>query len=83
MIIPTISVITGRTYNVPVTPHDLVLRANHECLRLERVEWRRTRYRQFLARICQDIRDDSGAEWSAALSNDSDGSWLEGYDSYS
>ena len=38
MIPHTVSTITRRAYNVPVTPHTLVLRANHERLRLKFVE---------------------------------------------
>ena len=51
MIPHTVSTITRRAYNVPVTPHDIVLRANHERFRLKRVDWRRTCRRELLARI--------------------------------
>ena len=81
MIPHTISNITRRAYNVPVTPHALVLQANHERLRLKRGEWRRTRHREFLARIRQDMCDEVRAEWGAALYDDSDEGWIEVSDS--
>ena len=81
MILPTVSTITRRAYNVPVTPHALVLRANHKCLRLKRVECIQTRHRELLARIRQDIRDEVRAEWGAALSDESNDGWLKGSDS--
>ena len=62
-------------------PNDIVLRANHERLRLKHVEWRRTRNRELLARIRQDMRDEVPAELGAALSNDSNDGCLEGSDS--
>ena len=77
----TISTITRRAYNVPVNPHALVLRANHERLRLKRVEFRQTCHRELIARIRQDIREEVSAEWGASLSNDSDDGWLKVYDS--
>ena len=77
MIPCTVSTITRRAYNAPVTPHTLVLRANNKRLRLKCVEWRRTRHRELLA----IIRQDMGAEVRAALSDDSDDGWLEGSDS--
>ena len=77
MIHHTVSNITRRACDVTVTPHALVLRANHERLRLKRVEWRKTCHRELLARICQDMRD----EVRAVLSNDSDDIWLEGSNS--
>ena len=81
MIPPTVSTITRRAYNVPVTPHALVLRANHERFRLKCVEWRRTRHRELLARICQDICDEVRSEWGATLYDDSDDGWLDGSNS--
>ena len=66
MITHTVSTITRRAYNVPVTLHALVLRSNHKRLRLKRFEWRQTRHRDLLARICQDMCD----EVRAALSDD-------------
>ena len=62
MIPPTVSTITRRTYNVPVTFHGLVMRANHERLRLKHVEWRQNCHEELLARIRQDIRDKVRAE---------------------
>ena len=70
----------GRAYNVTVTPHAFVLRANHKCLRLKRVEGIQTRYRELLARIRQEIRDEVRAEWDAALSDESNDGWLKGSD---
>ena len=81
MITHTVSTITRRAYNVPVTPHTLVLRTNHERLRLKRVEWRRTCNRELLARIRQDMRDEVCAEFGAALSDYSNDNCLEGLDS--
>ena len=77
MIPHSVSTITGRAYNVPVIPHDLLLQANYERLKLKRVEWRRNRHRKLLARICQDMRD----KVCATLSNDADVGWLERSDS--
>ena len=78
MIYPNVFTIMGRAYNVTVTPHAFVLRANHERLRLKRVEWTQIRHEELLARICQDIRDEVYTKWGAALSNDFDDGWLEG-----
>ena len=43
MIPPNVSTITLCPYNLPVTFHGLVLRSNHERLRLKRIETRRIR----------------------------------------
>ena len=67
MIPSTISTITRRAYNVPVTFHGLVLRSNHERLRLKHVESRRICVEELLARIRQYICDKVRAEWGAAL----------------
>ena len=77
MITHTISTIKRRAYDVPVTPHDLVLGANHKRLRLKRVERRQTLHRELLARICQDMCD----EVHAVLSDDSDDIWIKGSNS--
>ena len=45
MIPHTFSTIKRRVFNVPVTPRALVLRSNHEHIRLKRVEWRQTHHR--------------------------------------
>ena len=76
MIPHTVSTIKRHAYNVPVTPHSLVLRANNERLRLKRVEWRRTCHKELFSRIRQDMRD----KVRAVLSDDSDDGWLEGSD---
>ena len=77
LITHTVSIIKRRAYNVPVTLHALVLQANHERLRLKRVEWRQTCHRELLARIRQDMRE----EVRAVLSNDFDDGWLMGSNS--
>ena len=82
MIPPTVSTITRRVYNLPVTFHGLALRSNHERLRLKRVESRQIRLEELLARIRQDICDKVRAEWGAAPSDDSYDGYLEGSDSY-
>ena len=81
MIYPNVSTITGRAYNVTVTPHTLVLQANHKRLRLKRVEWRQICHEELLARICQDIRDEVCDEWGAALSDDSNEGCIDGSNS--
>ena len=87
MILPNVSTITRRAYNVPVTFHGLVLQANHERLRLKRIELRRIRVEELLAIICQNIRDKVRSNvrvpvnnaFGDALSNDSDSDdgWLD------
>ena len=91
MIPPNVSTITQLAYNLPVTFHGLVLRSNHKRLRLKRIESRRIRVEELLARIRQDICDEVSAnfhvpvcnELGAALSNDSDSDdvWLKRSDS--
>ena len=77
----TVSTIMRHAYNVPVNPHAILMQANHKRLRLKRVQWRRTRHRELLTIISQDICDKVCAEWGASLSDDSDDSWLKGSDS--
>ena len=87
MIPPDVSTITRRAYNLPVTFHGLVLRSNHERLRLKRIESRRIRVEELLAIICQDIRDVVGANVCVPVNNtlgdalsddpDSDDGWLK------
>ena len=83
MIPPNVSTITRRAYNVPVTFHVLVLRSNHERLRLKHVELRRIRVDELIDIIRQEIRDEVCADWGDDLSNDSDSDdgWLNRYDS--
>ena len=91
MLPPNVSTITRRAYNLPVTFHEIVLRSNHERLRLKRIELKRIRVEEYLARVGQDIRDKVAAnvcvpvnhDLGAALSNnsDSDDGWIERYDS--
>ena len=71
MIPPNVSTITRRAYNVPVTFHGLVLRSNHERLRLKRVESRQICVEELLAVIRQYIRDKFCDECGAALYDDS------------
>ena len=67
-------------YNLPITFHGLVLRSNHERLRLKRVESKRICVEELLAIIRQDIRDEIRAnvcdevrvDLGSALSDDSD-----------
>ena len=73
MIPRTVSNFKRHAYDVPVTPQALVLRYNHERLRLKRVEWRQTCRRELLARIRQDMRD----KVRAAPSDDYDDGWIE------
>ena len=63
MIPPNVPTITRRAYNLPVTFHGLVLRSNHERLRLKRIESRRIRVEELLNRIRQDIRDKVRAKF--------------------
>ena len=48
MIPHTVSTIKRLAYHVPVTPHAIVLQANHEQLQLKRVEWRQTFHRELI-----------------------------------
>ena len=91
MITSNVSTITLRAYNLSVAFHVLVLRSNHERLRLKRIELKRIRVEEYLARICQDISDEVATNVRApvnnalgdALSNDSesDDGWINRYDS--
>ena len=87
MIPPNFSTIMRRANNVPVTFHGLVMRSNHEHLRLKRFEPRRIRVEELLARIRQDILDEVRSnvcdevrvDLASDLYNDfdSDDGWLE------
>ena len=77
MIPHTVFTIKRCAYYVPVNPHALAYRANHECLRLIRVERRQTLHGELLARTSQYMRD----EVRAFLSDDSNDGWLEESDS--
>ena len=91
MIYPTVSNITRRAYDSITTQRGLVLQCNHEHLRLKWVERKCIRLENHLARIRQDILDDvlnnafppANHALGDASSNDSDsnGGWLETYDS--
>ena len=88
---PHVSTTTRRAYDPIFTFRRFVLRSNHERLRLKRIELKRIRVEEYLARICQDISDEVAANVCApvnnalgdALSNysDSDDGWLDRYDS--
>ena len=88
--IPTnVSTINRRAYDPIRYFHVFVLRSNHKRLRLKRIELKRIRFEEFLARIRQDVRDDVAANVRTpvnnalgyALSNysDSDDGWLDRY----
>ena len=51
---PNVSTITRRAYDPIVTFHGFVLWSNHERLRLKRIELKRIRVEEYLARIRQD-----------------------------
>ena len=58
MIYPTVSNITRRVYDPITTQRGLILKYNHKRLRLKMVERKRVALDNYLARICQDMRDD-------------------------
>ena len=88
---PNVSNITWRAYDLIVDFHRFVLRSNHERLRLKRIELKRIRVEEYLARIRQDVSDEVAANVRVpvnnalgdALSNDSDSDdgWIDTYDS--
>ena len=57
MFSPNVSTITRRAYDPIVSFHGFVLRSNHERLILKRIELKRIRVEEYLARICQKISD--------------------------
>ena len=64
--IPTnFSTITRRAYDPIVSFHGFVLRSNHDCLRLKRIELKRICVKEYLARIRQDVRDEVAANTRA------------------
>ena len=83
--------ITRRAYDPICSFRGFILRSNHKRLRLKRIELKHIRFKELLARIRQDVRDDVAANVRApvnnalgdALSNDSDSNdgWLDRYDS--
>ena len=88
---PNVSTITWRAHDTIVTSHGFVLQSNHERLRLKRIELKRIRFKEYLARICQDVSDGVSANVCAPVSNDlgdalsndsnSDDGWLDRYES--
>ena len=87
---PNVSTITWRAHDTIVTSHGFVLQSNHERIRLKRIELKRIRVEEYLARIRQDISDKVATNVCApvnialvdALSDDSDSdnAWLLRYD---
>ena len=69
MIPPNVSTITRRSYNLPITYHGLILRSNHERLRLKCIELKRIRVEEYLARIRQDICDEVAANVRGPVNN--------------
>ena len=57
-ITPNVSTITQCAYDPIRTFHGLVLQSNHERLRLKRIEFKRIRLEELLARIRGYVRDD-------------------------
>ena len=86
-----VSTITRRAYDPFRSFYRFVLRSNHECIRLKRIELKHIRFKELLARIRQDVRDEvvenvcSPANYALgdALSNDFDSNegWLDTHDS--
>ena len=69
MILPNVSTITRRAYNLPVTSYTFVLRANHERIILNHIESKLIRVEELLTRICQDIRDKVAANIRAPVND--------------
>ena len=90
MLPPNFSTITQRAYNLPITFYGLVLKSNHERLRLKCIELKRIPVEEYLAIISQDIRNEVAANFRAPVNNalgdalsddpDSDDGWLDRYD---
>ena len=86
---PNVSTITWRAYDHIVTFHVFVLRSNHERLILKRIELKRIRVKEYLARILLEVSDKFAANVRAPVNNalgdslsnysDSDDSWLDTY----
>ena len=82
---------TRRAYDPIVTFNGLVLRSNHERLRSKRIELKHICVEEYLARICQDVKDEVAANVRAPVNNalgddlsndsESDDVWLDRYDS--
>ena len=91
MIPANVSTITRRAYDPIVYFRGFILRSNHDRLRLKRIELKRICVGDYLARICQDIRDDVAANLRVPVNNalvdalfndsDSDDGCLDRYDS--
>ena len=66
---PNVSNINRHAYNLSITFHGLVLRFNHERPMLNRIELKRIRVEKYLARVCQDIRNEVAANVLAPVNN--------------
>ena len=90
-ILPNVSTITRHAHDPIHTFHGFVLQSNHKRLRLKRVELKHIRFKELLARIRGDVRDDvvnnacstANHALGDALSNDSnyDNGWINTYHS--
>ena len=89
MIHANVSTITRRAYDPICYFHGFVLQSNHKRLRLKRIELKHIRFKELLARIRQDVRDDVAANARVPVDNalgdtlsndsDSDDGWLDIY----
>ena len=69
-IIPTnVSTIPQRAYDPIGYFHGFVLRSNHERLRLKRIELKRIRVEEYLARIFQDVSDKVASNVLSCMDN--------------
>ena len=66
---PNVYTITRRSYDPTVTFHGFVLHSNHKRLRLKRIELKRIRVEEYLARICQDVNDEVATNVRAPVNN--------------
>ena len=69
MIYTTVSNFTRRAYDSIITQRGLVLRCNHERLKLKRVERKHIALENHLSRIRQDIRYDVADNYAWSLVN--------------
>ena len=87
MITANVSTINQRAYDPICYFRGLVLRSNPERLRMQRIELKRIRPEEYLARIIQDVRDDVDANLRVSVNNalgdalsndfDLDDGWLD------
>ena len=69
MIPANVSTINWCAYDPIVSFHGFVLRSNHERLRLKRIELKRIRVEEYLARNRQDVRDEVAANVCSPVNN--------------